>query len=118
MKNHRIAIAEPDLSELEEANVVEAVRSTWISSNGEFLRRFEREFAAACDCQHALAVSNGTTAIHLALATLNVGPGDEVIVPSMTYIATANAVRARSLLAAAEEEWLELEAKREALASG
>jgi perosamine synthetase len=93
MKNHRIAIAEPDLSELEEANVVEAVRSTWISSNGEFLRRFEREFAAACGCQHALAVSNGTTAIHLALATLNVGPGDEVIVPSMTYIATANAVR-------------------------
>ena len=93
MKNRRIAIAEPDLSELEEANVVEAIRSTWISSNGEFLRRFEREFAAACDCQHALAVSNGTTAIHLALATLNVGPGDEVIVPSMTYIATANAVR-------------------------
>ena len=93
MKNRRIAIAEPDLSELEEANVVEAIRSTWISSSGEFLQRFEREFAAACDCQHALAVSNGTTAIHLALATLNVGPGDEVIVPSMTYIATANAVR-------------------------
>jgi len=89
----RVAISEPDITDLEERNVVAAVRSTWISSSGEFLTRFEREFAAACESRYALAVSNGTTALHLALATLNVGPGDEVIVPSMTYIATANAVR-------------------------
>jgi len=89
----RIAIAEPDLSRLEEEYALAAIRSTWISSTGEFLARFEREFAAASAAAHALAVSNGTTAIHLALAALNVGPGDEVIVPSMTYIATANAVR-------------------------
>jgi len=89
----RIAIAEPDLSRLEEEYALAAIRSTWISSTGEYLTRFEREFAGACGCPHALAVSNGTTAIHLALAALNVGPGDEVIVPSMTYIATANAVR-------------------------
>ncbi len=91
--NRRIAIAEPDLSRLEEEYALAAIRSTWISSTGEYLTRFEQEFADACGCPHALAVSNGTTAIHLALAALNVGPGDEVIVPSMTYIATANAVR-------------------------
>jgi perosamine synthetase len=91
--NRRIAIAEPDLSPLEEGYALEAIRSTWISSTGAYLTRFEQEFAAACGCGQALAVSNGTTAIHLALAALNVGPGDEVIVPSMTYIATANAVR-------------------------
>ena len=89
----RIAIAEPDLSRLEEEYALAAIRSTWISSTGEFLARFEREFASSSSVAHALAVSNGTTAIHLALAALNVGPGDEVIVPSMTYIATANAVR-------------------------
>ena len=88
----RIPISEPDLSDLEVQYAVDAIRSSWISSSGDFLNRFERDFAAACGSKHALAVSNGTTAIHLALAALNVGPGDEVIVPSMTYIATANAV--------------------------
>ncbi|MBM3954055.1 MAG: DegT/DnrJ/EryC1/StrS family aminotransferase [Planctomycetes bacterium] len=89
----RIAIAEPDLSALEEEYALAAIRSRWISSTGEFLDRFEREFAAACGGGEAIGVSNGTTALHLALEALNVGPGDEVIVPSMTYIATANAVR-------------------------
>ena len=76
----------------EQAYAADAVASTWISSSGKYLDRFEREFADACECRFALATSNGTTALHLALAALGVGPGDEVIVPSMTYIATANAV--------------------------
>jgi perosamine synthetase len=88
----RIPVSQPELAGNEQAYVAAAVRSTWISSAGDFLVRFENEFAAACDCRHAIGTSNGTTALHLALAALRVGPGDEVIVPSMTYIATANAV--------------------------
>lgn len=90
--DRRIPIAEPDLSGNEQAYVLEAVRSTWIASAGEFLRRFEREFAAACGTRFALGVNNGTTALHLALETLGLRDGDEVLVPSMTYIATVNAV--------------------------
>ena len=89
----RIPVAAPDLSGNEEAYVVEAVRSGWVSSTGAFLERFEREFAAASGTPHALACSSGTTALHLALATLGVGRGDEVIVPATTFVATANAVR-------------------------
>ena len=88
-----IPVATTDLSGNEERYVIEAVRSGWISSIGSFLSRFEEEFATACGSQFALGVSNGTTALHLVLAGMNVQPGDEVIVPSMTYIATANAVR-------------------------
>ena len=88
-----IPVASPDLSGNEERYVVEAVRSSWISSSGAFLDRFEAEFAAASDSRYALGVSNGTTALHLVLVGMNVQPGDEVIVPSMTYIATANAIR-------------------------
>jgi perosamine synthetase len=88
-----IPVASPDLSGNEEKYVVEAVRSSWISSSGAFLDRFENEFATTCESRFALGVSNGTTALHLALAGMNVQPGDEVIVPSMTYIATANAIR-------------------------
>lgn len=87
-----IPVSMPDLTGNEQAYAAEAVASSWISSTGPFLDRFEREFAEACGTSHAIATSNGTTALHLALATLGVGPGDEVIVPSMTYIATANAV--------------------------
>ena len=89
----RIPVSQPDLSGNEEKYVVEAIRSTWISSRGKFLDRFEQEFAAVCGARSAIAVSNGTTALHLAMLALDVRPGDEVLVPSLTYIATANAVR-------------------------
>src|SRR4051794_23071679 len=88
-----IPVAAPDLSGNEEKYVVDAIRSSWISSSGPYLQRFEREFAALCGTKAALAVCNGTVALHLALLGLNVRPGDEVLVPSLTYIATANAVR-------------------------
>lgn len=88
----RIPIAAPDLSGNEQAYVLQAVQSTWNSSAGEFLTRFEREFAAACETRFALGTNNGTTALHPALETLGLGDGDEVLVPSMTYIATVNAV--------------------------
>jgi len=89
----RIPVAAPDLSGDEEANVLEALRSTWISSTGSFIDRFESEFAGLCCTKGALGVCNGTVALHLALLGLDVRPGDEVLVPSLTYIATANAVR-------------------------
>ena len=89
----RIPVAAPDLTGREEAYVVEAIRSTWISSTGAFVDRFEAEFAAACETRASIACCNGTVALHLALLALDVRPGDEVLVPSLTYIATANAVR-------------------------
>ena len=92
MKN-RIPVAQPDLTGNEENYVVDAIRSTWISSSGAYLQRFEAEFADLCETRSAIACCNGTVAIHLALLGLGVRPGDEVIVPSLTYIATANAVR-------------------------
>lgn len=86
-------VAAPDLSGNEEKYAVEAIRSSWISSTGPFLQRFEKEFAGLCGTRSAIGVCNGTVALHLALLALDVRPGDEVLVPSLTYIATANACR-------------------------
>ncbi len=88
-----IPFAAPDLSELEERFLLEAFRSSWISSSGSFVERFESEFAALCGTRTAVAVANGTVALHLALLALGLEPGDEVLVPALTYVATANAVR-------------------------
>jgi perosamine synthetase len=73
--------------------VLDCLDSGWISSLGEYVGRFEAEFARFSEAQHAVATSNGTTALHLALAVLGLGPGDEVLVPDLTFVATANAVR-------------------------
>jgi perosamine synthetase len=89
----RIPLASADLTGNEEKYVVEAIRSSWISSTGGYVSRFEAEFAGMSGTQHALSICNGTAALHLALLGLDVRPGDEVLVPSFTYIATANAVR-------------------------
>ncbi|GAB6910070.1 DegT/DnrJ/EryC1/StrS aminotransferase [Desulfosarcina cetonica] len=93
MKKIMTQVSAPDLSKMEEANVVDAIRSTWISSTGSYINRFEKEFANKCSTNYCLSVCNGTVALHLALLALDVRHGDEVIVPSLTYIATANAVR-------------------------
>ncbi len=87
-----IPIYEPTLGDLEEATVLDAVRSGWISSNGKYIREFEQAFAAFCGVEHGISVSNGTTALHLAIHALGIGPGDEVIVPALTFVASANAV--------------------------
>lgn len=88
-----IPIARPDLSEKEREYALHAIDSNWISSIGEYVDRFERLFAELCGSEAAVSVCNGTVALHLALLTLDVRRGDEVIVPSLTYVATANAVR-------------------------
>jgi perosamine synthetase len=87
-----LPVAEPVLSGREREYVLRCLETGWISGSGEFVERFEREFAEFCGTRYAIAVSNGTVALHLALLALGVGPGDEVIVPDLTYIATANAV--------------------------
>ena len=69
------------------------MRSGWVSSLGSFVPEFERAFAAFCGARFGIAVCNGTAALHLALLAADVGEGDEVLVPSLTYVATANAVR-------------------------
>jgi perosamine synthetase len=74
------------------AYVTECIETGWVSSLGKYVKEFEERFAAYCGAKHGIAVSNGTTALHLALAVLGIGPGDEVIVPTLTFIATANAV--------------------------
>lgn len=89
----RLFVSSPDLSGNEARYVADAIASSWISSTGAYVDRFEREFAAACGTLAAVSTGNGTAALHLAMLAHNVGPGDEVIVPSLTYIATANAVR-------------------------
>ncbi len=88
-----IPVSAPDLSGNEAAYVAQAVQDGWVSSSGSFVDRFEREFAAVCGTAHSLACSSGTTALHLAVAAFGARRGDEVIVPSTTFIATANAVR-------------------------
>lgn len=88
----RLPVAEPLLGEKELLYVSECVLTGWVSSAGKFVSRFEEMFAEFCNARYAVATSNGTAALHLALLSLGIGPGDEVIVPSLTFIATANAV--------------------------
>lgn len=88
-----IPIAEPLLGEEELNNVLDAVKSGWISSKGKFISEFEEKFAQYCGMKYGVATCNGTVALHLALTALGIASGDEVIVPTLTFIATANAVR-------------------------
>src|SRR4030065_187304 len=92
-KNMFIPLAAPDLSGNEEKYVVDAIRSSWIGATGKYVTRFEKEFASLCGVRASIGVCSGTVALHLALLALDVRPGDEVLVPSLTYVATANAVR-------------------------
>jgi perosamine synthetase len=87
-----IPVCSPLLEGNEEKYVLEAVRGGWISSSGEFVRRFEESFAAYCGRRYGVAVSSGTAALHLALKALGAGPGDEVVIPDFTMAATLFAV--------------------------
>lgn len=89
----RISVAQPKLAGNERKYVLDCLDTNWISSNGKYITAFEESFAKFCNVKHAIATNNGTTALHLALVALDLQPGDEVIIPTVTYIATANAVR-------------------------
>ena len=92
MNDQTIPVYQPDLSGNESKYVNQAVESSWISSQGSFLKRFEEMFGTFIGTPHVTAVSNGTVALHLALHCLDLQPGDEVIVPSFTYIASVNTI--------------------------
>lgn len=88
-----IPISQPSITQKEIDYVTDAVKSGWVSSLGKYIDSFEETFATYCGTQYALATSNGTTALHLALASLDIKEGDEVIIPDLTFVATANAVK-------------------------
>ncbi len=91
MKNLPVCV--PALLGNELKYVTEAVSGGWISSAGRFVTEFEKAFAAYCGVGHGIAVCNGTVALHLMLRALGIGPGDEVIIPDFTMIASALAVQ-------------------------
>jgi perosamine synthetase len=91
-RHRRYPVMEPVLDGNEMEYVQECIRTGWISSQGRFVGLFESMMAEFHGMPYALAVSNGTVALHLALLGLKIGPGDEVIVPDLTFAATANAV--------------------------
>lgn len=92
MSESFIPISKPSIGAREKELVLEALDSGWVSSIGKYIDEFEAGFARYCGTEYALAVSNGTTGLHLALAAIGLQPGDEVIVPDLTFVATANAV--------------------------
>ncbi len=87
-----IPVCEPKLGSKELENVIDAVKTNWISSKGKYIDEFEQRFSKYCGAKHGIACSNGTVAIHLALASLGIKAGDEVIIPTFTMIATVNPV--------------------------
>jgi dTDP-4-amino-4,6-dideoxygalactose transaminase len=89
----RIPLAEPLIGGNAQRYLEECLATNYVSSVGPFVSRFEHEFAAAVGASYAVACSSGTAAIHLALRVLDVGPGDEVLVPTLTFVASANPVQ-------------------------
>ena len=89
----RISIATPVFNGNEKKYLNECIDTGWVSANGRFVKAFEEKFAEYCGAKYAVSCSNGTVSLHLILLALGVGPGDEVIMPTLTYIATANCVK-------------------------
>lgn len=93
MPDFKYPVYRPNLTGNESRYVNECLETNWISSKGAFVSRFETEFAAYVGAAAATSCANGTVSLHLALLALGVGPGDEVIVPAFTYVASVNAIR-------------------------
>ena len=91
--NKFIPISEPSITKKEIEYVTKAVKSGWVSSLGDYIIGFENRFAEFVGTKFALTTSSGTTALHLALAGLGINKGDEIIIPDLTFVATANAVK-------------------------
>ena len=91
-KRNRLAVASPLFDDKEIELVNECMVSGWISSSGKFVNEFEESLAKYIGVKHAVSCSSGTSALHLILMAYGIGIGDEVIIPSLTFIATANAV--------------------------
>jgi len=92
MNPNRVFLSPPHLSGLEEQYVANAFATNWITPLGPHVDEFEKEFAAAIGAEHAVALSSGTAAVHLALLLAGVGPGDEVLVSTLTFVASVNPI--------------------------
>src|ERR1700755_380382 len=90
MSDSFLPISKPFIGPREKELVLDALDSGWVSSIGKYIDEFEARFASYCGTEYALTASNGTTGLHLALAALGVGPGDEAIVADLTFVASAN----------------------------
>src|SRR6056297_1467379 len=88
----RILLSPPHLDGDERRLLLDALDSNWVAPIGPDLDAFEAEVAAVCDRRYAVGLASGTAALHLAMLSLGVGPGDDVLVPTLTFVATANAV--------------------------
>lgn len=88
----KIPVYQPYLNGNEKKYINECIDTNWISSKGKYVQEFEHDFGKYINSKYATSVCNGTVALHLALLALNIGPGDEVIVPTFTYIASVNAI--------------------------
>ena len=90
--NKSYPISQPTITEKEIQYVNDAIRSGWVSSLGYYIEELEKKFAAFCGVDYCVLTNNGTTGLHLALEALNIQADDEIIIPDLTFIATANAV--------------------------
>ena len=88
-----IPIYKPSLCGNEKKYVTKCLNSSWISSKGTFISKFEKSFSKFLNVKYSLTTTSGTTALHIALLALDIGPNDEIIVPTLTYIASVNAIR-------------------------
>ena len=110
-----IPVFNPSVGEEELRNVENAIRTNWISSKGQYIPEFEEKFAKYCGAKYGVTTTNGTAALHLALACIGVGPGDEVIVPNFTIISCALAVYyvgAKPVFVDVEEETGNIDVKK------
>ncbi|MEO0225045.1 MAG: DegT/DnrJ/EryC1/StrS family aminotransferase [candidate division WOR-3 bacterium] len=104
-----IPVSKPSITQKEIQYIMDAVSSGWVSSLGKYVDMFEEKFASYCGTKYALTTSNGTTALHLVLAALGIKPGDEVIIPDITFVATGNTVKyvgAKPVIVDIEEDTL------------
>ncbi len=109
-----IPVCEPTLKGNELKYVEDCIKTNWISSAGKYIKLFEEKFSEFCSTKYGIACSNGTTALHLALESIGIKKGDEVIIPDFTMIATANAViysQARPILIDSEDKTWNMDPK-------
>ncbi|MBU3916487.1 aminotransferase class I/II-fold pyridoxal phosphate-dependent enzyme, partial [bacterium] len=92
MNKMKFPVYEPEITEREIELVTQTIRDGWIGSKGPFVRKFETLFAEWIGADDSLTSSNGTCSLHLAVEALGLGEGDEILVPNLTFIATANVV--------------------------
>ena len=103
-----IPVCEPTLSGNESKYVADCLKTNWISSSGGYIKKFEEKFSKYCGVKHGISTTSGTTALHLALETLGIRKGDEVIIPTFTMMATAYSVLytgAKPVFVDADKTW-------------